>query len=561
MNEFELKIKTKSIEKTHYLLSDDVVKRIKESNKEIRDSKKKKELRESEYFSSQLRELNKILNLSECNIKNKSKFIINKFHDNFQGSDITYNSYTNYSCGSASCNKCKSSKLFSYVSDRFLNTKDTYFITISTPQEYKNVSPSDIKNFKSTISNFFDFLQTPYISTFEFGEKGNKLHSHVVMFSPRHRVKYITDYFKLYSGYYTNGQIIKNSNDKINKYISKINKYISKINKDKDNLATENYLDISENIYNTLINIDKKTVNKIKNIKFKNKTYDKFFEYMNTIQNNIDNLDFFNVDEIKEREAFYILLSLSTLNLRKKFKKVINDLHENNDNIDEHLEKKKKYLRRFIKGQETYMQYYLKLIKFFNKETLKVEKLENGKIRIYSSLVFTSKLKKRVSSNISIISKHQKTYLEDDTMIEFFVNTQKQNIKKGIDLNNLKIDLEVEKYTTIDYFINNRVDRIESIIYNNVVKNSLLKKNKNINFLNSNLKLILSKSIKSYALNKAKKHLNLDIKNHGYSIKTISEENKNKILIKRINKIENDLKEIYINYYTDKKTIINQLPL
>jgi len=282
---------------------------------------------------------------------------------------------------------------------------------------------------------------------------------------------------------------------------------------------------------------------------------------MNTIQNNIDNLDFFNVDEIKEREAFYILLSLSTLNLRKKFKKVINDLHENNDNIDEHLEKKKKYLRRFIKGQETYMQYYLKLIKFFNKETLKVEKLENGKIRIYSSLVFTSKLKKRVSSNISIISKHQKTYLEDDTMIEFFVNTQKQNIKKGIDLNNLKIDLEVEKYTTIDYFINNRVDRIESIIYNNVVKNSLLKKNKNINFLNSNLKLILSKSIKSYALNKAKKHLNLDIKNHGYSIKTISEENKNKILIKRINKIENDLKEIYINYYTDKKTIINQLPL
>jgi len=487
--------------------------------------------------SPQTLEFKKILKILECNNNNRiSQIIYKSSFENF------YKKTIKYSCNNANCNICKQNKLFAYVKDRFLNSKTIYFITVSTPFEIQDKKETEL--FRKQISNFFDFMKTPYIATFEIGEKGNKIHSHIAVFNPKKSSVFYTDYLKLYTGFVTNGKIINNKgNDKIKNYISKINKYMSKI--EKQNMSIENNLEVSKEISHILKNWDYNRIKKIIKTNKSPKDYKDFDRYMNILEKNI------KYSKDKRDSTYYLLAMLWNIN-RKPYLRVL-ELLKNKyyyKDYPKYIYKKNNFQKKQIKIMLNKEKRYLDLLKDLQENsTFSINTITN-------KIFITSIFPKRVASNISIVNKNkvekiktQKFYKE---YLEFYFH--KSNKEKPI---NIKKHIDTESLTTINYTINNRKYRLNSLIANGIIKNTILKKNNVIHLLSDQQKIILAFNIKVYLENKYEKSKNIFKKNN--NIKT---ENEYKHFKKE--KIKIDLLEIQEKYekiYTNKDTKIKTLPL
>jgi len=542
--------------------------------------KKQEEVKEIiQPLSQESLKLKALFNILECNKQTNHRYLQINYINDHKFDKLNFKQFVKYSCNNKNCLKCKSRKMNEYVKDRFLYSDNVYFITVSSTKEYDNIAQDDIKEFRLLISNVFDFLSFPYIASFEIGEKGLKMHSHIVVFNSNKKATYITDLIKLYTGMVTHGIIVKNDSNKLKTYMSKINKYLSKINKTpadgegQQQIESENFLILPKNLYNILSLIDKKEVTGIlKRINLID--IDKmatFSNYMDVIERSM------LVTPIEtKKQAFYQLLSFVWTTNIYKYNKVINLLKiKYKDDDLKYIKKVKLFNKKQLKIILKYMKYYLSLIDFFKDYIHNIEKIENDQIKINSMVFITSLFKKRISSNISIRHKRNETFIKEKSInilskkevkinLEFHSINDKQNLTKKLDIDKTIIDKYSKKEINIEYAIKNRNYRIESKIYNLIIKNSLNKKNDIIKHLNTQQKQILGLAIKHYAQNQAKKYKHRHLKKHcsktQFKMDLLTEKQIINILKIESDKMIKDLIKKYEILYTDKDTRVKSLP-
>lgn len=515
----------------------------KKRDKEIK-SNEEIEIEEKIKPKNALSELYYLFNILECNNNTNHRMITNRYTATIENepTNLEYKEVMNYHCSASKCIKCKREKSFTYLKDRLLapNSYDTvYFITVSSPYTQENITEytEATRELRQNIRNIFSYLKLPFFSSLEKGEEGNKLHIHLIVFLKKDTESfktgiYISDMIRATTGYYTYLEIVKaGKKDLLVEYISKLVGYSTKFKKDSTKVNDDNFIEIDNNNFYFLKNISLEYCRKaIKNIKINDKeVIDSFttnFEsskitsafnnfMMFYIKNNLEEENF-NDDKFN----FYTLLSISFFSQQSVFEKGIRTIlnnaykklkkHSSAYKLGEiyHIEKtlfnqeiQNKLLvfsKRFLTGVFNKFYYYLKILK-----KIKTKKTIYKENKIYNPIFFTSDIKKRILSNISIY----------DTRIDRYIGNLKINFKdnkqrlvlKGFDMKKIKHKYNYITIVEHDLNMKYRSYRIETEIDKAIYKNNMTKTNLNKNN-NLSFKSILNDSIARMSLRKYNKY-------------------------------------------------------
>jgi len=471
-------------------------------------------------INNNIKQLYRLFKILECNRWNKKTKVIKNTYINDIETDVKYQETLSYNCNLSNCLKCKRKKHFNYLKDRILDNSyfnEIYFITLSSTFLITNKKKYliETKELRQNIRNVFSYLRIPFFSSLEKGEIGSKLHLHLLVFlnTKADNFKtsiYITDLLRATTGFYTFSKIVRSKNkDKLIGYVAKMVGYSTKFMKDKKELNKDNFIELSENNFNLIkdLNIDD-IRNKLKKIKWNKKELIKGINtsfYSSSITKNfIEYTNLYNKNEFKNmtnKDRFFILLSLAFVSQQTVFEKGIKDIKNKayneikkkstlayKTNKTYHIEKTMFNLKvenklidfsdRFLISIKTKLSYYLELL-----ELLKNSEFKDNKI--YNRMFFTSDIKKRILSNISIYQTTKLKFIGNVDLI-FKENTQK-NIYKGIDIKKIKHHYDYNSIVHHSLNLRYREYRIESEIDKAIYKNNIMKenesKNKNLAFL------------------------------------------------------------------------------
>ena len=481
----------------------------------------------------------------------KNKKIVNYFNND---NDV-YKSITNYKCGLKNCLFCKRSRLLKNtlnhnikkiaISDIDVN-KQKLFITVSVDVDKSKLTDVEFKEktfeFRENIKSYFDSKNINFFAMLEIGDRGQKLHSHIIVFDiQQYSFSAISSDLRGLFGY-TFIEKVKTQNEIDNNvfdYISKVFEYISKAYKGDKELSQQNFIEISKQTYGFFkyFSSDKNYIMDVIN-NIENKVNEKtLIDYENSLKKVFDTVRKSNINNAKDAMIFLFseyyyrysylikkIIQRENDNVRVKIKQYKIELSNYNEskNLFSSSQKPKFdnniFLELSIKIEKiiysvfknfflSKIKYYFELSETFNNIVKDVIEIENNKVNVFSSFFLTAVFKKTFFTNISVLKNKTTAKIKTEKK-EIKINELKYKKTKVVTKEN-----DNESKTTIEIIKNNELYEKRNK-KNTLDKTALLFYEKSIKQKNLTMRLkdFKQENIKEliflYCKNKAKRALN-----------------------------------------------------